>query len=242
MIPVVTVVAAIGLLAANAASQSTTQPAAGQDPVAALKASIQQGLAKARQYEWVETTVISLKGDEKARKQNRCYYGADGKVVKVPLDQPQQPAQDSGGRGGRRGGKVKNAIVENKKDDMKEYMERAAALIQQYVPPSPEKIQAAKDAGHVKAVPQAAGALQIAIASYVQEGDAFTLDVDTAASRLLGLGVKTYLDKPEDTVSLAVKMNTLPDGALYAAQTTLEAKAKNIRVVVQNSGHRPVNQ
>jgi hypothetical protein len=159
----------------------------------------------------------------------------------VPLDQPAQPPQDSGGRGGKRGGRVKNAIVENKKDDMKEYMERAAALIQQYVPPAPEKIQAAKDAGHVKAVPQAAGAVQLAIASYLQPGDALTLDVDTATSRLLGLAVNTYLDKPEETVSLAVKMNTLPDGALYAAQTTLDAVAKNIRVVVQNSGHRPVN-
>jgi hypothetical protein len=35
-------------------------------------------------------------------------------------------------------------------------------------------------------------------------------------------------------------MNALADGALYAAQTTLEAKAKNITVVIQNSGHRPL--
>ena len=28
--------------------------------------------------------------------------------------------------------------------------------------------------------------------------------------------------------------------SLYAAQTTLDAKAKNIRVVIQNAGHRPV--
>ncbi len=41
-------------------------------------------------------------------------------------------------------------------------------------------------------------------------------------------------------MTLAVQMNTLPDGALYAGQTTLDAKAKNIRVVIQNSGHRPV--
>jgi hypothetical protein len=26
----------------------------------------------------------------------------------------------------------------------------------------------------------------------------------------------------------------------YTAQTTLEAKARNIRVVVENSGHRPL--
>jgi hypothetical protein len=66
--------------------------------------------------------------------------------------------------------------------------------------------------------------------------------VDAAANRLLGLGVNTYLDKPDESVTLAVQMNALPDGALYAAQTTLDAKAKNITVVIQNSGHRPVSR
>ena len=35
-------------------------------------------------------------------------------------------------------------------------------------------------------------------------------------------------------------MNSLPDGAMYAAQTTLDAKAKHIQVVITNSGHKPV--
>src|SRR5689334_9452277 len=119
------------------------------DQVSAFKQSLQQGLAKARQYEWIETTIISLKGEEKARTQKRCYYGADGKVQKVPLGQPATPAdQPAGGRRGR-GGRVKEHVVEKKKDEMKEYMGRAAALIQQYVPLSPERVQAAKDAGHI---------------------------------------------------------------------------------------------
>jgi hypothetical protein len=68
---------------------SPSPPAGGgaPDAVAALKQSMQQGMALARKYEWVETTIISLKGEEKARKQNRCYYGADGKVQKISLDQ-----------------------------------------------------------------------------------------------------------------------------------------------------------
>jgi hypothetical protein len=41
---------------------------------------------------------------------------------------------------------------------------------------------------------------------------------------------------------MEVQMGTLPDGAVYAAQTTRDAKVKNIRVVFQNSGHRPVSQ
>jgi hypothetical protein len=218
-------------------------PAAGAgkaDAVAALKQSLQQGLAKARGYEWVETTIISLKGEEKARKQNRCYYGADGKVQKVSLDAAPAAEKPQAGGGGRRGGRIKEKVVENKKDEMQEYMKAAAALIHSYVPPDPAKIQAAKDAGRVAANPQAGGAVRLAISQYLQPGDTLTIDLNPAAGTLLGLAVNTYLEKKEDTVTLDVKMNTLADGALYAAQTTLEAKAKNITVVIQNTGHRPV--
>jgi hypothetical protein len=52
--------------------------------------------------------------------------------------------------------------------------------------------------------------------------------------------VATYLDKPDDAVTLEVAFGRLPDGTSYTAETTLDAKAKNIRVVVQNSGYRPL--
>src|SRR3954470_936306 len=86
------------------------------DQVSAVKQSLQQGLAKARQYEWIETTIISLKGEEKARTQKRCYYGADGKVQKVSLDQPATPLGKSAGERGGRGGRVKQHVVDKKKD------------------------------------------------------------------------------------------------------------------------------
>ena len=41
-------------------------------------------------------------------------------------------------------------------------------------------------------------------------------------------------------MTLDVRFGTLADGTGYAARTTLEVKAKNIRVVLENSGHRPV--
>ena len=228
----------IGVLAQ--AQQAAAPPAAGgkADAVAALKQALQQGMAKARQYEWVETTIISLKGEEKARKQNRCYYGADGKVQKVSLDQP--AAQEKPQAGGGRRGRMKEKVVENKKDDMQEYMKSAAALIHSYVPPDAAKIQAAKDAGRVATTPQAGGAVSVAISDYLQPGDALTVGLEPAAGKLLSLAVNTYLEKKEDTVTLNVKMSTLADGALYAGETKLDAKAKNITVVIQNTGHRPV--
>src|SRR5271154_7122120 len=67
--------------------------------VAALKASLAASQAMLKQYEWIETTVISLKGDEKSRKQQRCYYGADGGLQKVDVSQSPEAAKKRGLRG-----------------------------------------------------------------------------------------------------------------------------------------------
>ena len=91
--------------------------------MAALKQSLAESQKAIRRYEWIETTIISLKGEEKARTQKRVYYGADGTLQKVPMGDAAPAAQAPAG--GRRGGRLKEKIVENKKDDMKEYMERA---------------------------------------------------------------------------------------------------------------------
>ena len=237
---VVVATAALGVGAVLGAQQPPAQPPAGGQPdhVAALKQTMQQGMGLARKYEWVETTTISLKGEEKGAKHNRCYYGADGKVQKTSLDQP--PAEDQGG--GRRGGRLKEKVVENKKDEMKEYMEKAAALVHQYVPPNPQQIQAAKDAGRVAVNPQAGGTVRIVISQYLKPGDSLSIDLDPKANKLLGIGVNSYLDTQDDVVTLAVQMASLPDGAIYVGQTTLQAPAKNITVVIQNTGYKPVQQ
>jgi hypothetical protein len=235
-------------LGPSVSAQEAAAPAGApsqQDQVAALKKALADGQAKIRQYEWVETTIISMKGEEKARTQKRCYYGADGKVQKVAMADAAAPPPDdggkSGGRGGRRGGgKAKEKIVENKKEEISTYMKNAAALIHQYVPPDPAKIQAAKAAGHVKVEPQGGGPVRIVVADYQLPGDSLNIDLDPKAGRLVGLSVNTYLEKKDDAVTLVVQMANLPDGASYPAQTTLDAKAKNMTVVIQNGGHRPV--
>jgi hypothetical protein len=222
------------------------QPAGGQAPdrVAALKQSMATSQKQLRQYEWIETTTISMKGEEKSRKQQRCYYGADGKIQKLPVDSGQAaaPAKESGGGRRRGGGKVKESIVENKKEEISDYMKEAVALVHQYVPPNPELIEKAKAAGKVATKPGAAGQVGLDINDYLKPGDRLTVNLDSANNRLLGINIASYLEKPDDVVTLAVQFATLPDGTNYNAQTTLDAKAKNIRVVIQNTGHRPLGQ
>jgi hypothetical protein len=236
-----TAVALLGasLVADGRAEQAPAGTQGGPERVAALKQSMAASQKQLRQYEWIETTVISLKGEEKSRKEQRCYYGADGKLQKVPIDTGE--AQQSG-RGGRRGGRLKQAVVENKKEELQDYMERAAALVHQYVPPNPDLIETSKAAGKVAVRPGTDGRIGLDFTDYLKPGDRLSVEVDGAASRLLGVNVASYLDTPEDAVTLAVQFGTLTDGTTYSAQTTLDAKAKNVRVVVQNSGHRPLGR
>jgi hypothetical protein len=209
-------------------------PAAVEQRVAALKQSIAESQARLRRYEWVETTIISLKGEEKDRKQQRCYYGADGKLQKVLLSDEKAAAPG--------GGRLKRKIVANKTADMKEYMEAASDLIHRYVPPNPADIDSAKKREKVALRPGQGGRVRLEFTDYLQPGDLMTVDVDGTANALVGVGVNTYLDKPEDAVTLTVGFGALPDGASYNPQITLDAKAKNITVVIQNSGHRPMAQ
>ena len=123
---------------------------------------------------------------------------------------------------------------------MKQYMERAAALVQQYVPPQPADIQRAKDAGKVTANPAGPGLVRLEFPDYLKSGDRLSIDVDAAANQLRGLSVASYLDQPENAVALAVQLGALADGTSYTAQTTLDAAAKQIRVVIQNAGHHPL--
>ena len=60
-------------------------PPTPEQRVAMLKQWLQASQAQLRTYEWVETTVITKGGEEKSRKQSTVYYGADGKLQKVPI-------------------------------------------------------------------------------------------------------------------------------------------------------------
>lgn len=218
---------------------SLALPASAQQPsaaerVAALKATMSASQTALKQYEWVETTVISLKGEEKSRKQERCFYGADGQLTKVLLTAPAPEAKQRGLRG---------RIAEKKKEELTDYMKQAVALVKTYVPPSPAKIQVAKDAGKVSLEMLEPGKrARLNFRDYEKSGDNLGVEVDLASNRPLGIKVSTYLDDAKDAVTLDVRMGQLTDGNTYPSDITLGAKAKNLTVTVSNSGYRKTAQ
>ena len=216
------------LLSVSAPVLLAQQPSAAER-AAALKASLAASQALLKPYEWIETTVVSLKGDEKSRQLNRCYHGADGKVQKIPLTSP--PPEER-----RRG--LRGRIAEAKKEELTDYMKEAVALVRQYMPPDQARIQAAKDAGKVSISPQPGQRVRLTFADFVKSGDSLAIVVDLGANRPLEASVSSYLDSAREPVTLDVKFGLLDNSATYVSTSTLVAKGKDLEVKVENSGYR----
>ena len=221
--------AAVGALALAAAGLMAGQSPTNEERVAALKQSLATGSTLIKQYEWVETTVMIMKGEEKSNTQNRCYYGEDGKVQKTLLSAPKEEPKKKRG--------IKGKLIENKTEEISGYMKNAVALVKSYVPPDPAKIQSAKDAGKVAVVPEGS-IVKVDIRDYEKPGDSLGLELDMAKNTLLGLTVASWLKDAKDTVGLKVAFATLPDGAFYASQITLSAPTQKIEVKITNSGYK----
>jgi hypothetical protein len=220
----------VGLALLSVLSPAPSAQEPPQDRVAALKQWLGQSKAQLKQYQWIQTTVISLKGEEKSSKEEQCYYGADGTVQKVPLTAPPEEKDKRGLRG---------KIVEHKKEEITDSMKAAVALVKTYVPPSAEKIQACKDAGNMSITPLPGGSsVQLTFKNYEKPGDSLSVTMDTATNRLLGIKVNSYLQDQKDAVTLNVSIATLPDGTGYASQIVLDDKAEELGVNITNSGYR----
>lgn len=217
------------------------KPAGGkpdmQEKVAALKKSLAENQAALKQYSWIETTQIGFKGEVRKQEQKEVRYGSDGRLQKTPIPGADQ-AQHTGGR---KGGIIRREIIEHKEKEMKDYMERVEALVHEYVPPDLQMIQAAEAAGNLS-IQQTQGIANLVIRNYLKEGDAVTIGFDSGAKKIRIYNVQSYLDKPEDVVTLAVDFASLPDGTSHPQQSVLDAAAKQIQVKVTNSGYKKVGQ
>lgn len=222
---------------AQAAPQQQAQPTL-PERVANLKAWMTASQQQLRTYQWIETTVVLSKGEEKSRKQNTCYYGADGKVQKVPIGDAAE--EKSGGPPGILiPGKLIKKGMAKKKEEMTAYMQSAVQLVQSYVPPDPALIQRSMQAGKVSLdMLEPNRRLRLTFGDYLKAGDKLSMDMELPTNRLLGVSVSSYLDSPSDAVQLTVTMSVLPDGTIYTAGTVLNAPAKELTVKVDNSGYR----
>jgi hypothetical protein len=204
------------------------QDSAVQEKLAAVKQAMAANVQRLHQYQWIETTQVTLNGEQKPATENSCQYGPDGKVQKTALGPPPQ---------GPSGGPLMRRVIEKKQAEMKEYMGNVKGVLALYLPPDPLKMEQVKQAGNLSVNP-VPGAVNLIFKNYVQPGDQLTVTFDTTAKKVAAVNVNTFMGDAQDAVTLQVQMASLPDGTNYAQQTVLNATAKQLVVTTTNANYQ----
>jgi hypothetical protein len=201
-----------------------------QGNVAIIKKNFTDSKASLKKYEWIETTTIFFKGEQKKVIQKQCYYAVDGKLTKVETGGSTQ-SQHKGGLRGK--------VIENKKEEMSDYMKKAIAKIHTYLPPAPEKIQKIYGSGKTTVqIVEPNTKFKLNFPDYNEPNDLLSVSLNKSNKKIIALEVKTSVDDPKENVVFNSTYSDLPDGTQYASKTVLDAPEKDLKIVVENSGFK----
>ena len=202
---------ALILAAAGGVAQQDADRQALERRIAAVKDAIARNDAKLRRYSWTESTQVTVKGKAKSIEQNECRYGSDGQLLRTPIGA--RPPSDP---------------------KLRDDLDRIRSLIRRYVPPDPNAMREAFQAGKA-AINTASGVLTFN--DYAKPGDMLTLAFDPGSRNIHSYEVTTYLDEPSDRVTLNAQFSTLSDGTNFLEEYDLDARRKEIHVKTANFGH-----
>ena len=207
-----------------------------QERLAAIKEASAQNKQALAQYTWQEQDTISIKGEVKKQESYQVRVGPDGKPQKMPLTSPQAAqSSESGGRQGR----LKEKVIEHKKEEFKDYADNIGALAHSYAQPDPQLLEQAFQKGNVTIKPSgASNEASLYFANYLKPNDSVAFTFDGVSKSLLALQISSYLDSPSDAVTIAIQFSRLPDGTNHVSAMNVDGVSKKLVVAVQNSNYQ----
>ena len=211
--------------------------AQGVDP--AKFAEIQKGNSQAlKWFIWKQRLEIQLKGETKKVTLNMVRYDVEGNEQKTPLSEEPQPQQQQQPSGGKRGGRLKAKIVENKKEEFKEMLEGLAGLVKSYAQIPPDKLKAAvAKAEKIPGEGEMQGALGLRLVNIIQDKDSLTIWIDMGTMLFRRIEIASSYDKkPVTATANYVKMNGGPN---YMGQAVLQYPSKKVVVKIDNFDYQP---
>jgi hypothetical protein len=227
----VTILLATGLMTAIAIAQQKE----------AFVQAQQANKAALREYTWKRRTELKLKGESKKVTMEQVRYDVDGKLQKTPIGGgPEPPPQEQpAGRRGRRGGRVKEKVIENKKEEFAELMQNLGALVASYGQLPQDKLQAfAKNATTGKGEGAQAGTVRIQGDNVLVDGDSMSIWIDPTSSMMRRVEIATSLEKKP--VSAVSEYRSLDNGPTYQARSVLTYPEKQIELTVENFEYQRV--
>jgi hypothetical protein len=221
----------LGLVMFSAVGFVNAQSGELQEDVNLIKKNLSDSKEKIKKYEWVETITAFVNGEQKSVKQNQCYYSVDGQLTKVATGGTTAAAKNPPG--------IRGKVAESKKEEMADYIEAALNKIKTYIPPNAETIQKIYAEGNVGVkILEPGKKFKIEFPDYSQKGDMVSISLDKANKLLMGYAISTFVEGPDDPVSLVITLKTLPDGTSYPANITFNSASKKVKLVLTNSGYK----
>jgi len=220
---------AVGLIVLNGIAGLAQDPQ--QQRLMAIKDAMAANKQRLAQYTWQEVETISIKGDVK-----------DTKTYQVSMVNGQQQknlVNDQKAQSGGREGRVKERIVDKKKEEYQEYGQSIGALAKQYTTPDPERLMQAKQQGNLSLQP-GNGTISLVIKSFVKPNDQVTMTISEQTKAPVSVQVNSYLNDPKDAVTISAQFAQLPDGTNHVATTTINGVSKQLTVNDQNSNYQKV--
>jgi hypothetical protein len=187
-----------------------------------------------REYTWKRRTELKLKGESKKVTMEQVRYDIDGKLEKTAIGGAPEPPQEQPAAGrGRRGGRLKQEVIENKKEEFAELMQNLGALAASYGQLPQDKLQDfAKTATVVKGDGADAGTVRIQGANILVEGDSMSIWIDPTSYMMRRVEIGTWLEKKP--VSLVSEYRSVDNGPTYQARAVLRYPEKQIELTVEN--------
>ncbi|MGA6957818.1 MAG: hypothetical protein WA211_01840 [Candidatus Acidiferrales bacterium] len=224
---VLVVAALLTVLAFVVAPEALSQNTELQQRVAAIKQYLSLNKQVLAQYTWQESQTVSVKGEVKKQELFQVRVGPDGQPQKTNLD----PDQSSGGR--------RHGIKHRIKEDYEKYGQEIAALAQSYAQPDPGKFQQLFDQGNVML--GSAGMpneVKVVVSGYLKQGDSVTIIFNKEQQAIQSLQISSYLDDPQDAVTISAQYAQLPNGPNHVASMIVNGVSKQLTVQMQNSNYQ----
>ena len=186
-------------------------------------------------YQWIETTTLTVEGKPRPPRQSICRYTPDGTLQKTALGQQEAPAGTQGAALPLRGGLIKKLMAKKKKEEYQDNLKQIHALTELYMPFDRAKFKEALAADQVNLEHDGTNDDTVVINNYAKKGDQLRLTLNQATMQVERILVKTYFDKPKQVLTAKVQYSTLGDGTRYTAVTTIDAPSKKLSVARVNS-------
>ncbi|MDE1155491.1 MAG: hypothetical protein PW735_07135 [Acidobacteriaceae bacterium] len=227
VLPYVLAIFLFGACVAQAQEKAGSDSSGMQQRMAQLQQAAAHNEAQLHTYQWIESTTITLNGKSRPPRQSACSFGADGKMIKVPMTEDVPPEVS--------GGPLKRHMMEKKIAEAREEMQQIQQTTALYLPLDHAALHNAMSSKPLSLEHNGPGGDAVIIHDYAKPGDQIRVNLDIKTMQILSITLSSYLDNPQDTLVAQVAFARLDDGTVYPSVTTLTAAQRKISISTSSS-------